>query len=81
LARIIRKDLKGKDLRFNYEAKNLNQQYLQVGQIISQLSPKILGGILVFFTSYSNLNDCLAVWKNTKIDFGGRNIFTEDKEY
>ena len=48
---------------------------------MKQFLPKMEGGVLLFFTSYANLAECYKVWSEMKIDFGGTEIFKEEKDH
>lgn len=82
LARIINRDFQGRSFKFGYEEnkeKNL-QQFLDAGVMISSLAKHIQGGILIFFTSYTNLKLCYDNWRN-HIDFGETSIFKEERDH
>jgi chromosome transmission fidelity protein 1 len=39
------------------------------------------GGILVFFTSYQNMEECLTEWKRNSYTFGVAKIFKEERDH
>ena len=77
-ARIINKDMAGKTFDFRYNSKDLPYQYKQLGKLVERLIPKVDGGILIFFTSYYNMEECLKAWES--LDLGTAKIFKEIKD-
>ena len=68
---------------FTYDAKNLDFQYKALGYLLNDLCSVTPGGILIFFSSYEKIDNCLSVWKNEglydKIN-SVKNIFKEKEK-
>ena len=47
---------------FSHNTKNLDFQYKIIGYLLNDLCRVTPGGILLFFTSFQKLNDCLSEW-------------------
>ena len=80
-ATIIKEDLHGNELKFNFENKDMKKSYREVGFLLYRIEKKIKGGILIFFTSYTHLHDCYASWLESGLTFGKNKVFHEEKEH
>ena len=49
---------------FSHNTNNIDFQYKILGYLLNDLCRVTPGGILIFFTSFQKLNDCLSVWIN-----------------
>ena len=69
---------------FGYETWNLDFQYKILGYLLIDLCHITPGGILIFFTSFQKLKDCLSIWINEgiyeKIN-SIKTIFNENSKY
>lgn len=57
-ATIVSTDYQGNKFKFNFDNKDLNKSYKDLGRLVFRLNLTIKGGILMFFTSYTHITDC-----------------------
>lgn len=64
---VVKKSSNNISLNSSYE-KRSNEFYIKaLGETIISISRNINGGILIFFPSYSVMDECIRVWKNTNV--------------
>ena len=65
---ILKKSKSNQNLRFDYHNRNNIEMKIALGEVICTLCKSVKhGGILVFFTSYSFLNNCSQLWNKNNI--------------
>ena len=57
-ATIVSTDYQSNKFKFNFDNKDLNKSYKDLGRLVYRLNLTIKGGILMFFTSYTHITDC-----------------------
>ena len=57
------------NLQYKFDNKNKNNQFMikDLGNTILNLIKNVPGGILVFFTSYSFMQNCINIWTNFEL--------------
>ena len=57
-ASIISSDFMGSQFKFNFENQDMKKSFRDLGRFLFKLNKCIQGGILMFFTSYTHIQEC-----------------------
>ena len=71
VVRVASAGLANKPIKCTYDRREIQEQYTEVGNSIAAACKNIPGGVIVFFTSYSNLENFVSRWGGPDVSYQG----------